>query len=161
MAAAAAACMALAGCDQLGIGGKAESNASANVGAPAMSNASGGKPAAGDTDRAAADPGAGLGGKDSNGAIQAGSGIAGGAVTVDRAYMLGRWTDDGDCENAVDFGTDGRFLTADGVNGVWNLAGDRLTMTAERTLTVQIVPIDQNSMTVVNADGSLGRSTRC
>ena len=29
------------------------------------------------------------------------------------------------------------------------------------TNTLRIVPIDQNTMNVVNADGSLGRSTRC
>jgi hypothetical protein len=34
-------------------------------------------------------------------------------------------------------------------------------MTSRQTLTIRIVPIDQNTMTVINADGSLGRSTRC
>ena len=52
-------------------------------------------------------------------------------------------------------------FTANGGTGLWNLAGDRLTMTGRSTATLQIVPIDQNTMTVVNADGSLGRSTRC
>ena len=82
---------------------------------------------------------------------------------VDRAYLLGRWTDTGDCGNAVDFNPDGRFVALDGTVGQWSLAGDRLTLARERapTLTLQLVPIDQARMSVVNPDGSLGESSRC
>lgn len=154
--AAAAAMMGLAGCDQLGLGDLGGTN---NVAAEngATANVSGGKPAEAGNE-VAADPGAGLGGKDPAGATQAGSM---GNVALDRAYVMGRWTDDGDCANAVDFTADGRFLAANGAQGLWNLAGDRLTLTGGSTTTLQIVPIDQNTMNVVNPDGSLGRSTRC
>jgi hypothetical protein len=159
-AAVIAACAALAGCDRFG-SIRSDSNAAANASAPAP--ATGGK-SADDAGRQSADAnGAGLGAKN-NGAIQAGSGTAGGGqLVIDRAYMLGRWTDDeDDCDKAADFFADGRFVPASGPEGLWNLNGDRLTIVANsNTFTVQLVPIDQNSMTVVNADGSLGQSTRC
>ena len=156
--AAAAALAALTACDQLGIGnmtGIAGGNEAA--GNEAAANASAGKPADGGN-QFAADPGAGLGGKDPVGATQAGSQAN---IGLDRAYVMGRWTDDGDCDNAVDFLPDGRLIASNGREGLWNLAGDRLTLTVDSTITLQVVPIDQNVMNVVNPDGSLGRSTRC
>ncbi len=153
--AAAAALTALAACDRLGLGNAAGGgNEAADL--AAAGNDSGGKPAEGGGNQA--DAGAGLGGKDVPGAAPA----AGAApVALDRAYVLGRWTDDGDCDNAVDFLADGRLAAANGREGLWNLAGDRLTLTVDGTITLQVVPIDQNVMNVVNPDGSLGRSTRC
>lgn len=147
---AAAALLALTACDRLGIGGGDAANASANAAGNA-SDAS--KDPAANTSAAA-----GTDGKDmAAGATPAASGGA----TLDRNYIVGSWTDNGDCSVAVDFGADGRFLANNGSEGLWNLAGDRLTMTGSSTLTLQIVPIDQNTMNVVNPDGSLGRSTRC
>jgi len=148
---AAAALLALTGCERLGIGG---ADGNANISANASTNASGAgmDPAA---NQAAA---SGIGGKDpAAGATPASSG----AATLDRNYIVGNWTDNGDCSVAVEFGQDGRFVANNGAEGLWNLAGDRLTMTGSSTLTLQIVPIDQNTMNVVNPDGSLGRSTRC
>lgn len=152
--AAAAALIALTACDQLGInfGGSGGNNAAA--GNEASANASGDKP--GNT--AAPQTAAADGGKDPAAAAVP---AASGNVVLDRAYVMGRWTDDGNCGNAVDFGSDGRFVAANGAGGLWHIAGDQLTMTGNATLTLQIVPIDQNTMTVVNTDGSLGRSTRC
>jgi hypothetical protein len=82
-------------------------------------------------------------------------------VRVSRDYVVGRWTDDGNCADAADFRADGRFFTANGTGGSWSLAGKRMTMTGTSTLTLQIVPIDRNVMNVINEDGSVGRSTRC
>ena len=62
---------------------------------------------------------------------------------------------------AVEFLGDGRFVAANGAEGLWHLSGDRLTLQGERTVTMQLDPIDHNVMNVVNSDGSLGRSTRC
>jgi len=159
--AAGAALLALGGCERLGIGGGG--NASANDSASA-GNASGGggKDPAGEAQAnagAAAAGGGGEGGKDlSGGAIPASSGGA----TLDRAFVAGRWTDTDDCDSAVEFSPDGRFIANDGNEALWNLVGDRLIVTGTRTLTMQVAPIDQNTMAVVNADGTLGaRSTRC
>ncbi len=82
-----------------------------------------------------------------------------GAVTRD--YVAGRWTDNGDCAEAVALRADGRFLAANGNEGLWALAGDRLTLQGERRLTMRIVPVDRDTMDVLNEDGSRGRSTRC
>jgi len=150
--ASAALLIALAGCNQLGAGGGDANNSASNA---AAGNASVGKDSGGGNSSAEAS-----GGKDmAAGAIPASSG----PVTLDRTYVMGRWADDGeDCANAIEFTQDGRFITGNGNGGgLWNLDGDRLTMTGRATATIRIVPIDQNTMTVVNPDGSLGRSTRC
>ena len=90
-----------------------------------------------------ADAGAGLGGKDRSPAPPRRAATA--AVRSTAPIMLGRWTDDGDCDNAVDFLADGRLVAANGREGLWNLAGDRLTLTVDDDRSrVQFVPIDQN-----------------
>lgn len=153
--AALAALAALGGCNKLGMG--AGNSATAN----AAGNASGAKDGGGApaATASAGTAGAGLGGKDSAGTATPAS--ASGAATLDRAYVTGRWSDKDDCSDAVEFTADGRFVTADGRGGLWNLQGDELTMSGNGTVTMRIVPVDQNTMTVVNTDGSLGRSTRC
>ena len=152
--AAAAALLALAGCDRLGLGGAG--NAAGNDSGNASANA------AGDDNKDPAANGqaqADAGGKDpvAAGGVPA---VAGGAPVLDRGFLIGRWTDD-DCSAAVEFMSDGRFVAANGNEGLWHLAGDRLTLQGDRTVTMQLEPIDQNTMNVVNTDGSLGRSTRC
>jgi hypothetical protein len=146
----AAALAALAGCNQAG--GNASNSAS-----NAAANATDGKDGAGNS--AAADAGTATpGGKDPAGATPASSG----AINLDRTFLIGRWSDTGDCRgDVITFNQDGSFLAANGGGGLWNLDGDRLTMTGRATATVRVAPIDQDTMTVINADGSLGRSTRC
>lgn len=160
-AAMLAACVALAGCDRFG-SIRSGDNAAAN--AAAVTPATGGEPASGAGRRSAGAKETGLGGSN-NGAIQASAGTAAGtgAAAIDRAYMMGRWTDhDEDCDKAADFFADGRFVPASGPEGLWSLNGDRLSIVSDgNTFTVQLVPIDRNSMTVINADGSLGQSSRC
>jgi len=152
--AATAALVTLAGCDRLG-GGTAGNAANGSGNASTGANAGEGANQA----QGAGDAGGKL--NEGGGAVPAASG----PVQLDRAYLLGRWTDDSDCgseaSNLIEFTQDGRFLAANGGTGLWNLDGDELTMTGRETATIRIVPIDQNTMTVVNADGSLGRSTRC
>lgn len=82
-------------------------------------------------------------------------------VRLDRNYIVGRWTDDGNCSNAADFRANGRFVASTGAEGDWRFAGDRLTMTGTSTLVLRIVPIDHNVMNIVHPDDTLGRSTRC
>jgi hypothetical protein len=83
------------------------------------------------------------------------------AVALDSAFMVGFWTDSGDCGDALELAGDGRFIVADGGTGRWSLQDDRLTMIGSTTVTVRIVPVDRDSITVVNADGALGHSNRC
>ena len=156
-AAVAAIGAILASCGPLGVAGKTDGERSANQSAalaPAV-------PAAQAKTNPAGGDGTGLANVDS-GAVRASAAVNDEAVIIDRAYLLGRWTDTGNCDNATDFSPDGRFRAFDGTIGMWNVAADRLTVTtAQRTVTMQIVPVDQNRLTVVNADGSLGQSTRC
>lgn len=148
--AAAAALVTLAGCDRLRGGG-----ATANNATNASGNASAGAQPQGNQ--------AGAQGADAGKLNEGGGAVpaASGTVQLDRTYLMGRWTDDEDCSNVIEFAQDGRFIAANGGTGLWNLDGDRLTMSGRATATLRIVPIDQDTMTVVNADGSLGRSTRC
>jgi hypothetical protein len=165
--AATAALVALAGCNPLGFGG-GSGNVSANANAAAGNAAagSGGKDGGGSASAdggsgSASAPvaGAGLGGKDGDGTVTQAS--AGGAPVLDRAFVTGRWTDKGDCSDAVEFSNDGRFFSANGA-GLWNLEGDELTMSGNaQTITMRIVPIDRNTMTVINQGAAPGRSTRC
>jgi len=151
--AAAAGLVTLAGCDRLGGGGTAGNATNGSANASTAARAGEGANQAQGADAA--------GGKlnEGGGAVPAASG----APQLDRTFLLGRWTDDGDCDSntLIEFTQDGRFLTANGGTGLWNLEGDQLTMTGRDTATIRIVPIDQDTMTVVNNDGSLGRSTRC
>lgn len=90
----------------------------------------------------------------------------GGAPTarqaVDREFLIGTWSDQGDCSSTVAFTADGGYATADGAEGQWSLAGDTLTLSGEAgSTTMTIIPIDRNTMEVVGEDGSHDRSTRC
>jgi len=82
---------------------------------------------------------------------------------VDRAFLIGRWTDGRDCHEAGQFTADGRYTNTAGQSAAWTLEGDQLTLTFDGAAprTVRVSAADQNSLNVVNPDGSTGRSTRC
>jgi hypothetical protein len=82
-----------------------------------------------------------------------------GAVT--RSYMVGRWTDDGNCANASSFARNGTFRTGAGQTGFWHLDGGRLILSGERTLALGVAAVDRDHINVVNPDGTPGRSSRC
>ncbi len=147
---AAAALVGLSACDMLGLNkaesgngsaaanvtsNAAETNASADAG-----NASGGKPAGGDGAMTASTP-------------------FNGQVTT--AFLVGRWTDNGDCNNVVEFRTDGTFEAPGGGSGMWALNGDRLTFQGSSTVSARVAAPDANTIMLTHDDGSLGRSTRC
>jgi hypothetical protein len=84
------------------------------------------------------------------------------AAAVDREFLIGAWSDTGDCSTTVAFTADGGYATADGAEGQWSLAGDTLTLSGEAGATrLTIIPIDRNTMEVIGEDGSHDRSTRC
>ncbi|HYI63667.1 MAG TPA: hypothetical protein VEW71_02155 [Allosphingosinicella sp.] len=81
---------------------------------------------------------------------------------VERDYIVGAWTDSDDCAAAVAFAGDGTFATADGGAGLWGLDGTELVLAgAGGVRTLRITPVDQDTMEMVNEDGSRGTSTRC
>lgn len=84
------------------------------------------------------------------------------APPVERDYIVGAWTDGDDCAAAVSFAGDGTFATADGGAGLWGLDGAELVLAgAGGVRTLRITPVDQDTMDVVNEDGSRGTSIRC
>jgi len=152
--AAGAALLGLAGCNMTGRSANLTSNAAGgNAAAPA-------KPAESAT---AANQAAPTQTADA-GKLNAGGGAvpaSSSGIRLDRTFILGRWTDDGNCDKAVAFNQDGSFTDAGGGRGLWNLDGDRLTLSSNSTLRFQVVPLDQNTINIVHEDGSLGHSTRC
>lgn len=82
---------------------------------------------------------------------------------VDRAFLIGRWTDGRDCHEAGQFTADGHYTNSAGQNAAWTLVGDQLTLSFEGATprTLRVSAADQNTLNVVNPDGSTGRSTRC
>lgn len=83
------------------------------------------------------------------------------AIQVDETFLVGRWTDDGDCADAVEFDADGTFVASNGGGGDWSLHGNALTISGTATLTMRILPVDHDTILVVGSDGAAGRSTRC
>lgn len=149
LTAAAAAIFGLTACDALGLGG--EKNEGGNAANTAATNTA-------TTDANAAAP---AGGKDP---AAAGGGEAGAAFTgeVNRQFLIGRWTDTNDCNSTVEFLADSTFTVPGGGGGIWALDGDRLTFQGENgSRSARVQAIDANTITLLQDDGSLGRSTRC
>ena len=96
------------------------------------------------------------------GAAQTGTGPGAARIAVNRDFLIGSWSDAGDCSVTVAFVADGTFATAEGDQGVWSLSGDSLTLTgAAGTRIVTIIPIDRDTMEVVGENGAHDRTTRC
>lgn len=158
--AAAAVLLSLGGCNRTQSSGttastqKANNSQTAQTGGPnAVQVSSTGLPA-----HSAGPDGRGLAGNPN--AIPATSTLT---PVVDRAFLIGRWTDGRDCHEAGQFTADGRYTNAAGQNAAWTLTGDQLTLSFEGAAprTLRVSAADQNTLNVVNPDGSAGRSTRC
>ena len=157
--AAAAALIGLSACDRLAPSGQSASNEKAGntpaqkAGPNAVQVSSTGLPATNNGPN-----GQGLAGNPN--AIPATSTLT---PAVDRAFLIGRWTDVRDCNEAGQFTADGRYTNIEGRSAAWTLEGDQLTLTFEgaEPRTVRVSAADQNTLNVVNPDGSNGRSTRC
>lgn len=157
--AAAAALIGLSACDRLTPSGQSASNEKARTapeqkaGPNAVQVSSTGLPAANNGPN-----GQGLAGNPN--AIPATSTLS---PAVDRAFLIGRWTDVRDCAEAGQFTADGHYTNTAGRSAAWTLVGDQLTLTFEgaEPRTVRVSAADQNTLNVVNPDGSNGRSTRC
>ena len=84
------------------------------------------------------------------------------STTLTPAMLTGRWGDNGDCTKDIVFNADGTFRSYTGGSGAWSLNGDRMTMTgAGGAFEVRVSLVDQNTLMIGNADGSIGMSQRC
>lgn len=82
-------------------------------------------------------------------------------AAVAREYIVGAWTDSGDCAAAVEFAGDGSFVSAEG-EGMWALDGADLVLAgAGGVRRVRVIPVDLDTMEVIDEAGARGRSTRC
>jgi len=90
----------------------------------------------------------------SAGAVQTGG--------IDASLIPGRWTDNGDCSNALEYMPDGRVIAPNGAEGSWQLNGDQLTVTGPTgSQTLRITSIDQSAAYALSPDGSVHVSQRC
>jgi hypothetical protein len=81
---------------------------------------------------------------------------------LSRDWFAGSWTDTGDCADAGAFNRDGRYRLADGTRGMWNVRGGRLVVqNAQGRNEVQLRRTGNDTIEIINEDGSVGRSTRC
>lgn len=151
LTAAAAALAGLSACDQLGFGGRTDSgnNVSANASAGNMSAPTNASAGTDDGKDPAASPG---------NVSTASTGTA----QLSREFLIGRWTDTGDCNTTITFSDDGSFTVPGGGTGLWALDGDRLTFTGQAgTRSARVQTPNADTIVLLNEDGSLGRSTRC
>ena len=81
---------------------------------------------------------------------------------LDRAFLIGRWGDNGDCTKDITLNADGSFTAYTGGEGQWSLSGSTMRMAGKQsTLDVEVERIDQNTVRITNPDGSVGTSQRC
>ncbi len=81
---------------------------------------------------------------------------------LDRAFLVGRWGDNGDCSKDVTLNADGSFTSYTGGGGEWSLNGSTMRMVGKaETLAVEVDVIDQNTLRITNPNGSVGTSQRC
>lgn len=82
-------------------------------------------------------------------------------VAVTPAFLIGRWTDDGDCANTVEFLGDGQFATSEGARGRWWLSNGRITFQGSQTLSARIHATSPTHIVLTHDDGTIGESSRC
>lgn len=84
------------------------------------------------------------------------------APRVTPAFLLGRWTDNGNCAAEwVEFYPRARFATNGGGQGTWTLRRGQLTFIGQQTVSAQVRATDRNTLSLTHPDATVGRSTRC
>jgi len=79
-----------------------------------------------------------------------------------RALLIGRWTDSGDCADAIAIREDGSFASPSAGEGRWTLESEYLTLEGDRdTIELAVQEIDRSAMATVNPMGRIGDWTRC
>ena len=157
--------LALAACDKLpfGGGGSVEANGSVaggNAAQPANAVADAGitssRSLAGLAGGEGGSPG---GGKDpaTSDAIPASSSQGG----IDPRFV-GRWSDNGSCNDISELRADGTFVANNGVTTRWTVVGDDLVFsTKDRTIRLHIESVEPNRIVTTNEQGQSGPSIRC
>lgn len=164
------ALLALAGCDRLGFGQKADSaenrSADADAGTAPGDNAASGRREIADAGVTSSRSlssliggGEGPVGDKVPGAIPAASGAG---MPIARPALFGDWADDQSCKQVTTLRPDGTFVAANGGEGEWTLAGDVLTLAVpDGNVVFRIRSLEGDVVMLAGADGSIGRSYRC
>ena len=81
---------------------------------------------------------------------------------IDPSQLIGRWGDNGNCAQAVQFFANYTFIAPNGGRGNWRLNGDRLTLfSGERSATFRLRSIDSQRLVVEDSNGQTSESIRC
>lgn len=82
--------------------------------------------------------------------------------TFDPSMLVGRWGDNGNCSQVIEFFANGTFRAANGGTGNWRIAGNRLTMSGgSRSITMTLIEVTPRRVRVRDPNGSMGESIRC
>ena len=81
---------------------------------------------------------------------------------INAQFMLGRWGDNGDCNNDIVINADGSFRSYTGGEGQWTLSGDTLRLEGKNgSFDMRLELINHDTLRITNPDGSVGTSQRC
>ena len=80
--------------------------------------------------------------------------------SLDRNYLVGRWSETGDCADATEFRADGTFVFPWGDTGTWQLDGDRLTLSTNADA-MRLTRVSQDQVDAVSPGGSTHHHRRC
>jgi hypothetical protein len=156
--------LALGACDYVdfSVGGNDSNSAAANAAAGAGNAQASTTPADAGVTTSRSLAGLGVGNAGAGGKDPADGATPAGAATVDPQQLVGRWTDDGNCKRDIEFRPDGTFRSFTGGEGRWEVSGDVLTLSGVNgNFELRLQSLDPDTMTTVNPQGQLGRSTRC
>jgi uncharacterized cupin superfamily protein len=80
--------------------------------------------------------------------------------TLDRTFLVGRWSETGDCADATEFRADGSFVFPWGTGGTWQFEGDPPHAEHQHRL---YAPhrISQDQLDAVSPGGSVHHNKRC
>lgn len=77
-------------------------------------------------------------------------------------FLIGRWTDTGDCNVTIDFYTGGTFKLSHGSTGRWSVADTMLTFEGKAgSASARVQVTDKGAIELHHPNGSVGRSSRC
>lgn len=81
---------------------------------------------------------------------------------VTREALIGRWTDNRNCTQFIEFREDGTFRSFTGGTGTWTLTDSRVTITGESGSFVLILRgLSDGTMEATDANGAVFLETRC
>ena len=84
----------------------------------------------------------------------------GASASLSRDYIVGRWTETGDCADAIEFRADGSLIGPFGESARWELRGNELYM-VDNPEPLVVTVVDANTMETVHTGGRTRRPTRC